>query len=145
MSKPTTFRRFSPQVHKPKKMRASFENKFKESLEASGIKEWEYEPDSILWQPAVAKYIPDFKLYRPDGSFFYIETKGYFTASERMRFLTLKKQHPELDIRLVFQRDNRLNPKSPTTYTMWAKKYGFPCSVGANIPTEWVSECQTKQ
>lgn len=70
----------------------------------------------------------------------YIEYKGNFTGPDRTKMLLVKKQHPDLDIRLVFGRaTNKLNRASKTTYAMWADKYGFPWSEKV-IPEEWRKE-----
>lgn len=50
---------------------------------------------------------------------------------------TVKKQHPELDIRFVFQKNNPLRKGSKLRYTDWAEKYGFPHSVNS-IPEDWL-------
>ena len=35
-----------------------------------------------------------------------IETKGRFTAADRRKHLLVRKQHPHLDIRFVFENSN---------------------------------------
>ena len=52
--------------------------------------------------------------------------------------LAVKKQHPDLDIRLVFQAPhNTLTKKSKTTYAQWAEKNGFLWAIYNDIPIEW--------
>src|SRR5690349_20680571 len=82
-------------------------------------------------------YIPDFVIDFPDERRIYIETKGYFRGEDRAKLLATKDRHPEKDIRLVFSKNNRLNKKARTRYVDWAKRHGFPCSVGT-IPPEWL-------
>jgi hypothetical protein len=92
-----------------------------------------YEPDRIAYNK-VHHYVPDFKL---DG--FYIETKGRFLPADRTKHRLLKEQHPDLDIRFVFQQPNHtLNPKSKTTYAQWCDKHGFLWS-GTKLPKSWFS------
>ena len=51
------------------------------------------------------------------------------------------KQHPELDIRLLFQKDNIIAElKEKLRYTEWARKYGFPSAIGPQVPDEWLSK-----
>lgn len=79
------------------------------------------------------KYTPDFVL--PNGVF--IEFKGYFWPEDRTKHLTIKKQHPTLDIRFVFDSPfNKLNKASKTTYAMWADKHGFKWAM-KTIPDDW--------
>ena len=51
--------------------------------------------------------------------------------------LAVKAQHPELDIRFVFQRNNTLSKQSKTTYGAWADKHGFPWCIYPDIPESW--------
>ena len=56
------------------------------------------------------------------------------------KHLLIKEQHPQLDIRFVFVRaDNKLSPKSKTTYGGWCEKNGFIYSEKF-IPKEWFNE-----
>lgn len=82
-----------------------------------------------------ATYKPDFVL--PNGIF--IETKGRFTGPDRAKHLLVRKQHPELDIRLLFMSNNKLHPGSKTRYLDWAEKNGFKAAVG-DVPQEWLDE-----
>lgn len=98
--------------------------------------DFEYEVDRIKYH--VAKdhaYTPDFKL--PNGV--YLEIKGQFLATDRMKHLMVKEQHPDLDIRFVFDNPNKpINKGSKTTYAKWAEKYGF-LWCGKEIPKEWLN------
>jgi hypothetical protein len=67
-----------------------------------------------------------------------LEAKGRFISSDRTKHLLIKEQHPEYDIRFVFQRAaNRLNSRSKTTYGAWCDRHGFLwCE--EKIPKEWL-------
>ncbi len=80
-----------------------------------------------------SKYTPDFFL--PNGVI--IEAKGFFKPSDRRKMLAVKQQHPELDIRFIFQRNNTITKQSKTTYGSWAEKHGFPWCIFPNIPSHW--------
>jgi hypothetical protein len=81
-----------------------------------------------------AVYTPDFIL--PNGVI--LEAKGYFKPEDRRKMLAVKKAHPELDIRLVFQQPyNTLTKASKTTYAAWAEKHGYLWAASHNIPLEW--------
>lgn len=67
-----------------------------------------------------------------------IETKGRFTATDRKKHLLIKAQHPDLDIRFLFQRSaSRLSKKSKTTYADWCRKHGFQFADKV-VPDEWL-------
>ena len=69
-----------------------------------------------------------------------IETKGLFTPTDRRKHLLIKKQHPELDIRFVFENSRKkLNKRSTTTYAEWCGKYEFVYAT-KEIPNDWINE-----
>lgn len=71
----------------------------------------------------------------------YIESKGRFVTTDRQKHLCIKDQHPELDIRFLFQRANsRISKTSKTTYGKWASDKGFIWANGTQIPKEWLNE-----
>ncbi len=68
----------------------------------------------------------------------YIETKGYFRYGDRKKMQEVKQANPELDIRIVFERDNPVRKNKSNRYSDWATKNGFEFSIN-HIPEEWVS------
>ena len=62
----------------------------------------------------------------------------YRANQARRKMLAVKAQHPELDIRFVFQRNNTLSKQSKTTYGAWADKHGFKWCIFPDIPTSWL-------
>jgi hypothetical protein len=120
--------------------RNSFEQRIGGQLDAAGI-EFVYEGDKIPFAvPArPAKYWPDFRV----GNII-LEGKGWFGrsgAKERQKFVLIKEQHPELDIRFVFSDANkRIYKTSPTTYAKWANDHGFPWSTKGVIPAQWITD-----
>ena len=102
-----------------------------------------YETDKIPYiKPAkTAKYNPDFILTKKDGTKLYIEAKGRFLTADRQKHLLIRDQHPDLDIRLLFQNaKNRIGPTSNTTYAMWCEKKGIKYADKSQIPKEWLEE-----
>jgi hypothetical protein len=96
-----------------------------------------YESEKIPFTVIKHKnYRPDFPLYFPDGHVRLIEIKGYLRPDDRAKMKMVKEQHPDIDLRIVFQKDNKLNAQSQTTYTQWARKLDIPYAVG-HIPKEW--------
>lgn len=102
--------------------------------------EYQYEhPDNKIKYTIPAKdhtYLPDFKL--PNG--IIVETKGRFVLADRKKHELIKKQHPEIDIRIVFSNSNtRISKRSKTTYGMWCEKLGIPYA-DKQIPLDWLLE-----
>jgi hypothetical protein len=63
-----------------------------------------------------------------------------FTAIDRRKHLAIKKQHPELDIRFVFENSNRkLRKGAKSTYAQWCIRYDFRYYTRI-IPEEWLKE-----
>ena len=120
-------------------LRSMGEVKFAAHLEALGI-EYEYEPDTFDWTPPKKRYTPDFRLKKRTGGYIYVEYKGNFKGTDRTKLLNVKRDHPDLDLRLVFERaGNKLNKVSKTTYADWCEKHGFPWAE-KEIPKEWRKE-----
>ena len=83
-----------------------------------------------------AKYKPDFIL--PNGVI--VEAKGFFRPEDRRKMLAVKKQHPDLDIRLCFLNGNEKisRAKKSITYGQWATRHGFQWS-SRFVPNSWYS------
>ena len=98
---------------------------------------YKYEKIKIEWEDLTYRtYTPDFVLYNG----IIIETKGMFTAADRKKHLAIKKQHPHLDIRFVFENSNRkLRKGAKTRYYQWCNKYDFDY-YDRIIPEEWLKE-----
>ena len=124
-------------THKDLTLRSGFEKKVASYLDSKKVK-YTYEEDKIPYtEPATdRKYTPDFKL--PNG--IYIECKGRFTPADRRKMALIVEQHPDLDVRMVFMRDNTLSKSSKTTYTAWCAARGINAIVSSNgeIPKEWL-------
>lgn len=107
-------------------MRNKFEKKLLEQCKKIGIKHT-YESKRIPYI-RYHVYIPDIILHTPLGEVL-IEAKGYFRPEHRAKMLAVKKQHPNLDIRLIFYRSSKKDIK-------WAIKNNFIYAIG-EIPNIW--------
>ena len=98
---------------------------------------YEYESIKIEWEDlAYRTYTPDFIL----SNGIIIETKGMFTAMDRRKHLAIKKQHPKLDIRFIFENSKRrLRKGAKSTYGQWCDRYGFEYD-NRVIPQAWLKE-----
>lgn len=116
--------------------RSGLEHKVAESLDEQNI-EYLYEAVKIEWEDlAYRTYTPDFVL----ANGIIIETKGMFTAADRRKHLAIKRQHPKLDIRFVFENSRRkLRKGAKSTYAEWCIKYGFSY-YDRVIPEDWLKE-----
>lgn len=98
--------------------RSGLEDSVAEQLTASRTK-FSYEEDKIEYTvpSKIHKYTPDFKIETKSGKEIYVETKGIWDASDRYKHLLIRQQHPELDIRFVFQNSKgKIRKGSKTTY-----------------------------
>lgn len=97
--------------------------------------EFKYETVKLPYVPKVRQYTPDF--FIPTTNI-YIEAKGRLTREDRTKMLLVKEQHPECDIRFVFQNaKNKLYKNSNTTYGDWCNKHGFEWAE-KTVPREWL-------
>ena len=115
------------------KYRSGLEEKVADLLSGLGITfEYEYHKLAYVIQHL---YTPDFTL--PNGVI--LETKGYWEADDRRKILAVKKDNPDIDIRMVFQSPfNKISKKSKTTYAKWCDKHEIPWTSFHNIPLEWL-------
>ncbi len=117
--------------HQRMRFRSKFEKDIALSLKREGV-DFEYETLKIKFTK-LAVYTPDFIF--PNGVI--IEAKGFFKPSDRTKHILIQQQHPEYDIRFLFQNaNNRLTKKSNTTYSAWCDRHGFKwCH--KKIPSSW--------
>jgi hypothetical protein len=118
--------------------RSGLEEKNAKVLDDLGVP-YEFEKFKIKYviPEKVHTYTPDFRLLT-NG--ILVETKGKFETSDRAKHLFIQTQHPELDIRFVFQRpSDKIYKGSTTTLGEWATKYGFKWAT-KTIPIEWTKE-----
>lgn len=135
--------------------KSGLEKKVAAQLAAEGV-EFIYEPEKLPYTvPARdATYLYDFGPKDPKASNIRLEAKGRFGgrfsdnkgAQERQKLILVKEQHPELDIRIIFQDANKKIYKgSKTTYAKWADDHGFLWSDKGVIPAAWIKELKRKR
>lgn len=117
--------------------RSGLEGKIAAELEAAGVAFF-YEKFAVPYvkPQKPSKYTPDFIL--PNG--IIVETKGRFLTADRQKHRLVKEQHPDLDIRFVFNNPRaRISKTSDTSYAAWCARYGFKFAK-ETIPAEWLRE-----
>ena len=117
--------------------RSFLEVEIANDLEEKGV-EFEYECRVLTYEePAhIRRYTPDFVL--PNG--IIVEAKGIWSAKDRKKMSLVMEQHPELDIRMLFERNQKLSKTSKTRYADWCKKRGIKYAIGRSVPQEWLDE-----
>jgi len=129
------------------RFRSRLEKKVADQLDDAGVP-YDYEGGWVHYiVPArEAKYLPDFTIRNTK---ILIEAKGRFGgfrsdssgAQERQKMILLKEQHPDLDIRIVFQDAKKpIYKGSKTTYAKWADDHGFTWADRGVVPTAWIRE-----
>lgn len=115
--------------------RSGLEERVAKELTEAGVG-YEYESVKVKYDVHETRtYTPDFILKR---GYVIVETKGRFTTADRKKHLLIKKQHPKLDIRFVFQNSRaKLYKGAKSTYADWCDKHGFQYA-DKSIPEEWL-------
>ena len=117
------------------KFRSKLEEKVADLLEGLGVS-YEYEPEKLSYT-IEHNYTPDFVL----PNYVYLETKGYWDPADRRKVLAVKRDNPDIDLRMVFQSPyNTISRKSKTTYAQWCEKLKIPWTSFNNIPLDWLIE-----
>ena len=112
--------------------RSGLEEKVADLMVNLGV-EYEYESTKVPYT-IMHSYSPDFLL--PNGV--YLECKGYWDSEDRRKIRNVVEQHPEIDLRMVFQNPfNRISKKSKTTYAQYCEKLGIQWTSFTNIPIDW--------
>lgn len=128
-------------VPKRERYRSGFEVKVKKSLESRGI-EFKYESEKLPYIVPESKhlYTPDFIVQTEGGTTIFVEAKGNFTAADRKKMKLVIEQNPDKDIRMLFQKDNKIQRNSKTKYSDWCLKNGirFAVSATGHVPDGWI-------
>ena len=123
-----------------RKRRIKLELKFEDILLENKV-EYDYEITVIPYTVPESKhkYTVDWTLL--NGTL--VETKGYLSDhQERNKYVLLKQQYPDLDLRFVFDNPNKLCGGTKYSHAKWADKFGFRwCSI-KDVETiqSWISE-----
>lgn len=111
-----------------KKLKNKFEKRINRQLSRAKIP-FNYETEKIPYTLA-RHYIPDF-IVETTTRKIYIECKGYLRPEHKAKMVAVKRQHPEIDLRIVFYRYIE-------QYIKWADKHGFIWAI-EKVPKEWLT------
>ena len=115
------------------KFRSQLEERIADLLQELGVS-YEYESTRVPYT-IQHFYNPDFIL----PNYVHLEAKGYWTSQDRRKILAVKKENPDLDLRMVFQAPyNKISKKSKTTYAQWCEKHDIPWCAFHTIPIDWL-------
>ena len=122
-------------------------NRYRSDLEGLVADQLEKQEVKFTFEPKLnrigysvpKKYTPDFLL--PNG--ILIEVKGWFKAEDQRKHKLIKEQHPELDIRFVFQKLKNKVQGGRFTCEEWCKKYNFLYAESI-VPNSWIHEKKSK-
>ena len=118
---------------KTSKFRSKLEERVAILLEELGVT-YEYESTRVPYT-IQHHYYPDFVL----PNYTYLETKGYWDAADRRKILAVKKDNPDIDIRMIFQAPfNTISKRSKTTYAQWCERHDIPWCAFHTIPLDWL-------
>ena len=115
------------------KYRSNLEKDIANLLECLGVS-FQYESDKLSYT-IEHNYTPDFVL----PNYKYLEAKGYWSPEDRRKILAVKRDNPDVDLRMIFQSPyNTISKKSKTTYAQWCEKHDIPWASFHDIPLEWL-------
>lgn len=117
--------------------RSGLEERIAEYLTAKGVR-FSFETLKVPYTKPETKHIytPDFIL----DNGIIIETKGRWLLDDRKKHLLIRKQHPQLDIRILFQNAKaKISKGSKTSYADFCEKHGIPYA-HREIPEAWIKE-----
>ena len=116
------------------KFRSGLEKNIADLLSELKI-DYEYETTKLAYTIS-HNYTPDFVL---PNKHVVLEAKGYWSPSDRRKILAVKRDNPDMDIRMVFQSPfNKISKKSKTTYAQYCEKHDIPWASYVDIPLEWL-------
>lgn len=112
-------------------MRNAFEEEvYKHLAKEYGRNNVQYEAASFPYTLSYS-YTPDFVV--SDGNTaFYVEAKGYFRPDNRRTMVAVRDQTPNLDLRIIFQRNSKLSKNGKQRYSDWADKHNFSHCIGTS-------------
>lgn len=118
-----------------------------EPLKIPYVSTGNYLPDYVIFKGKLSKTKKDLTLEDLKGKII-IESKGYFKLTDLKKMLSVKETHPDLDIRMLFQKNSYVYPNrkkerrtkdsTDMKYGDWCDKHGFPWAVGEEIPNDWL-------
>ena len=119
---------------KTSKFKSKLEERIATLFVTLGV-QYKYESEKIYYT-IQHHYCPDFVL----PNHVYLEAKGYWAPADRRKILAVKKDNPDMDLRMVFQAPyNKINKNSKTTYAMWCEKHDIPWTAYHDIPIDWLT------
>ena len=117
--------------------RSGLEEKVAEYLASKGVG-FSFETLKVPYVKPETKHIytPDFIL----DNGIIIETKGRWMMEDRKKHVLIRKQHPNLDIRILFQNAHaKISKGSKTSYADFCEKHGITYA-HREIPVAWLKE-----
>lgn len=143
MGAPRRFRPAAPtsNCQQEETYRSKAERAFAVDLRRRGIP-FDYESGSIPYV-LECSYTHDFAIRTKSGKDVIVEFKGWMDGGELRTLSQVKKQNPDLDLRMVLQSrrdlDKPVRKNAKLTIKGWCAKHGIP--VAAEIlPEEWILE-----
>ena len=127
------FDKLKAKHEKPIKFRSKLEERIADLLEGLGVS-YEYESTKIPYT-IQHHYSPDFVL----PNYTYLEAKGYWSPEDRRKILAVKKDNPDINLKMIFQSPyNTISKKSKTTYAQWCERHDIPWTHFHDIPLDWL-------
>lgn len=113
-----------------------YKSQLEKRIHTGPMKVLTYEPKDARLSYIVPKmYQPD--LRGRDGALYEIKGRAR-TSDELRKYVLVKSQHPNIDLRFILMNPNvRAYPGCRTTLANWLAKYGFEWCHEDSIPVTW--------
>lgn len=128
--------------------RSKLEERISDSLLSLGDVVWTYEGERLFFTIPESEhfYTPDFVIEKKNGENMYLECKGRhrfggMDLPTRKKMKLIRKQYPDTDIRLLFDKaGNKIGPSPKSmTWEQWADKHSYKYTI-KDLPLDWIKE-----
>jgi hypothetical protein len=142
----------------PYVFKSTLECEIAEQLLANNLK-WDYEAVEYSYNyPLAAEcndcgstnifkrrtYLADFRIFNADGTPRILEGKGKCDRDERKKIKAIINSNQDIDIRMVFQRNNWITKAHCSKYSDWCDKEQIKWAI-KKIPKDWLTGCLEKK
>lgn len=88
------------------------------------ILEWEFEPKTFWFEGVkrgVMSYLPDFRVTDLDGTYTYVEVKGWMDSKSKTKLSRMKKHFPDVKMDVIDESRYKGIAKWSSIYPEWGK------------------------
>lgn len=91
-------------IHMRSGWERTYASRLDELVECGKILKWQYEAETFVFiavERGTRTYLPDFKVWLPDGSTEYHEVKGWMDAKSKTKLRRMAKYFPHITVKVI--------------------------------------------